>query len=198
MPFSPRSWRARQGRPVKVWFTREEESLDSHNRSALTHYVKVGAKKNGALTAFEVRTFLDNGFWIGLGENIAQHICTRPMDLYHGCPNVKWEVFVVRTNHPTTGPYRGRADAESHFAIESVLDELADAIQMDPIEFRLKNRLHEGDDLCSAPGKIMSTVWVEEAARSGAKAIGWERRSARPGVTPGRAEKGYWHGAGDP
>ena len=182
---------ARQtGRPVKVWFSREEESLDSHNRSALTHYVKVGAKKDGALTAFEVRTYLDNGFWIGLGENIAQHICTRPMDLYHGCPNVKWEVFVVRTNHPTTGPYRGRADAESHFAIESVLDELADAIQMDPIEFRLKNRLHEGDDLCSAPGKIMSTVWVEEAARSGAKAIGWERRSARPGATPGPRKKG--------
>jgi len=182
---------ARQtGRPVKIWFTREEESLDSHNRSALTHYVKAGAKKDGALTAFEVRTILDNGFWIGLGENIAQHICTRPMDLYHGCPNVKWEVFVVRTNHPTTGPYRGRADAESHFAIESVLDELAGAVQMDPIEFRLKNRIREGDDLCSAPGKIMSTVWVEQAARSGAKAIGWERRSAVPGVSPGPRKTG--------
>jgi CO/xanthine dehydrogenase Mo-binding subunit len=94
---------ARQtGRPVKIWFTREEESLDSHNRSALSHYVKVGATKDGSITAFEIRTFLDNGFWIGLGENIAQHICTRPMDLYHGCSNVKWEVFVVRTNHPTT------------------------------------------------------------------------------------------------
>lgn len=182
---------ARQtGRPVKVWFTREEESLDSHNRSALTHYVKAGAKKDGSLTAFEVRTFLDNGFWIGLGENIAQAICTRPMDLYHGCPNVKWQVFVVRTNHPTTGPYRGRADAESHFPVESVLDELAHAIQMDPMEFRLKNRLHEGDDLCSAPGKIVSTVWLEEAARSGAKAIGWERRSSIPAATPGPRKKG--------
>jgi xanthine dehydrogenase molybdenum-binding subunit len=182
---------ARQtGKPVKVWFSREEESLDSHNRSALTHYVKAGAKKDGSLTAFEVRTILDNGYWIGLGENIAQHICTRPMDLYHRCPNVKWEVFVVRTNHPTTGPYRGRADAESHFPIESVLDELADAIHMDPIEFRLKNRLHEGDDLCSAPGKVMSTVWVEETVRSGAKAIGWERRSLNPARTPGPRKNG--------
>jgi CO/xanthine dehydrogenase Mo-binding subunit len=112
------------------------------------------------------------------------------MDLYHRCPNVKWEVFVVRTNHPTTGPYRGRADAESHFPIESVLDELADAIHMDPIEFRLKNRLHEGDDLCSAPGKVMSTVWVEETVRSGAKAIGWERRSLNPARTPGPRKNG--------
>ncbi|MGB7946929.1 MAG: molybdopterin cofactor-binding domain-containing protein, partial [Candidatus Binatia bacterium] len=146
------------GQPVKIWFTREEESLDSHNRSALTHYVKAGAKKDGSLTAIEVRTFLDNGYWPygGLGQNIAFAICTRPMDLYHRCPNVKWDVFAVRTNHPSTGPYRGRADAESHFAIESVMDELAHGIRMDPIEFRLKNRLREGDDLCSAPNKIMS------------------------------------------
>ena len=182
---------ARQtGRPVKIWFTREEESLDSHNRSALTHYVKAGAKRDGSLTAFKVRTFLDNGYWIGLGENIAQAICTRPMDLYHRCPNVKWEVFVVRTNHPTTGPYRGRADAESHFPIESAMDELAHAIKMDPIEFRLKNRLHEGDDLCSAPGKVVSTVWVEEAARKGAEIIGWERRSSAPASSPGPRKKG--------
>jgi xanthine dehydrogenase molybdenum-binding subunit len=180
------------GRPVKIWFTREEESLDSHNRSALTHYVKAGANRDGSLTAIEVRTFLDNGYWPygGLGQNIAFAICTRPMDLYHRCPNVKWEVFVVRTNRPSTGPYRGRADAESHFPIESVMDELAYGIQMDPIEFRLKNRLREGDDLCSAPNKIMSTVWLEEAARAGADKIGWERRSRSAASTKGARKKG--------
>jgi xanthine dehydrogenase molybdenum-binding subunit len=180
------------GRPVKIWFTREEESLDSHNRSALTHYVKAGAKKDGLLTAIKVRTFLDNGYWPygGLGQNIAFAICTRPMDLYHHCPNVKWEVFAVRTNRPSTGPYRGRADAESHFPIESVLDELACTIQMDPIEFRLKNRLHEGDDLCSAPNKIMSTVWLEEAAHAGAEKIGWQRRSCLPAAIRGARKKG--------
>jgi xanthine dehydrogenase molybdenum-binding subunit len=179
-------------RPVKIWFTREEESLDSHNRSALTHYVKAGAKKDGSLTALEIRTYQDNGYWPfgGLGQNIAFAISTRPIDLYHRCPNVKWEVFAVRTNYPSTGPYRGRADAESHFPIESVMDELAHGIHMDPIEFRLKNRLHEGDDLCSAPGKVVSTVWVEEAARAGAKTIGWERRSPVPAANPGPRKKG--------
>jgi xanthine dehydrogenase molybdenum-binding subunit len=184
---------ARQtGRPVKIWFTREEESLDSHNRSALTHYVKAGAKKDGSLTALKIRTYQDNGYWPfgGLGQNIAFAISTRPVDLYHRCPNVKWEVFAVRTNFPSTGPYRGRADAESHFPIESVMDELAHAIEMDPIEFRLKNRLHEGDDLCSAPGKVVSTVWVEEAARAGAKTIGWERRSPVPAANPGPRKRG--------
>ena len=144
------------------------------------------------LRAIKVRTFLDNGYWPygGLGQNIAFAICTRPMDLYHRCPNVKWEVFAVRTNRPSTGPYRGRADAESHFPIESVMDELACTIQMDPIEFRLKNRLQEGDDLCSAPNKIMSTVWLEEAARAGAEKIGWERRSSLAAATKGARKRG--------
>jgi xanthine dehydrogenase molybdenum-binding subunit len=184
---------ARQtGRPVKIWFTREEESLDSHNRSALTHYVKAGAKKDGSLMAIQARTFLDNGYWPfgGLGQNIGFAICTRPIDLYHRCPNVKWEVFVVRTNRPSTGPYRGRADAESHFPIESVMDELAQKIEMDPIEFRLRNRLHEGDDLCSAPQKVVSTVWVEEAARAGAEAIDWKRRSSLSADNAGPRKKG--------
>jgi xanthine dehydrogenase molybdenum-binding subunit len=179
-------------RPVKIWFTREEESLDSHNRSALTHYVKAGVKKDGTLTAIKVRTYLDNGYWPygGLGQNIAFAICTRPIDLYHRCRNVKWEVFAVRTNRPSTGPYRGRADAESHFPIETVMDELAHAIEMDPMEFRLKNRLREGDDLCSAPGKVVSTVWLEEAARKGAEVIGWERRSSAPASSAGPRKKG--------
>jgi CO/xanthine dehydrogenase Mo-binding subunit len=178
------------GRPIKIWFTREEESLDSHNRSALKHYVKAGASQDGSLKAIKVRTFLDNGYWPfgGLGQNIAFAISTRPIDLYHACPHVKWEVFAVRTNRPSTGPYRGRADAESHFPIESVMDELAHAIRMDPIEFRLKNRLREGDDLCSAPGKIMSTVWLEQAARAGADKIGWPRRQPSP-ASNGSARK---------
>ena len=180
------------GRPVKIWFTREEESLDSHNRSALTHYVKAGASKDGSLTAFQVRSYLDNGYWPfgGLGQNIAFAICTRPMDLYHCCPNVTWEVFAVRTNHPSTGPYRGRADAESHFAIESVMDDLAHGIRMDPIEFRLKNRLRAGDDLCSAPKKVMSTVWLEEAARKGAETIGWTRRPSLSADANGTRKRG--------
>jgi CO/xanthine dehydrogenase Mo-binding subunit len=125
-----------------------------------------------------------------LGQNIAFAICTRPIDLYHRCPNVKWEVFAVRTNRPSTGPYRGRADAESHFPVESAMDELACGIQMDPIEFRLKNRLQEGDDLCSAPNKIMSTVWLEQAARAGAEKIGWERRSSLAASTKGPRKRG--------
>ena len=63
-------------------------------------------------------------------------------------------------------------------------------IAMDPIEFRLKNRLRQGDDLCSAPKKIVSTVWLEEAARSGAAAIDWQRRASLPASHSGARKRG--------
>lgn len=178
-------------RPVKIWFTREEESLDSHNRPALVHYVKAGAKRDGRITAFKVKTYFDCGYWLGksatrLAHGMVNHI----MDLYHACPNVLWEVFITRTNHPAAGPFRGRSDAESHFAIDTVVDELAHAIGMDPLEFRLKNRIHEGDDLCSSPGKAVSQVGLEEAVRRGAEVIGWSRRQAMPGSSPGARKTG--------
>jgi CO/xanthine dehydrogenase Mo-binding subunit len=183
---------ARQtGRPVKIWFTREEETVDSHNRPAMIQYVKAGAKKDGSIMAFKVRSYMDNGYWAaGIGANLAFAIITRIMDLYHACPNVLWEIYVSRTNHPAAGPYRGRSDSESHFPIDTVVDELAHAARMDPIEFRLKNRIHEGEDLCSAPGKVMSGVGVEEAVRKGAEAIGWNRRQKNPGAAPGPKKRG--------
>jgi CO/xanthine dehydrogenase Mo-binding subunit len=183
---------ARQtGRPVKIWFTREEETVDSHNRPGLIQYVKAGAKKDGSIMAFQVRSYMDNGYWVaGIGANLAFAIVTRIMDLYHACPNVFWEIYVTRTNHPAAGPYRGRSDSESHFPIDTVVDELAHAVNIDPIEFRLKNRIHEGEDLCSAPGKIMSGVGVEEAVRKGAETIGWHRRQKAPGSAPGPKKRG--------
>ena len=179
------------GRPVKIWLTREEESLDTHNRPALIHYVKAGAKKDGSIVAFQVRTYLNNGHWLGKSTSrLAHGMVNHIMDLYHTCPNVLWEAFVTRTNQPAAGPFRGRSDAESHFAIDSVVDELAHSLQIDPLEFRLKNRIREGDDLCSSPGRVVSAVGVEEAVRQGAEAVGWHRRQQVPGSEPGTKKHG--------
>ena len=122
---------------------------------------------------------MDNGFWMfgGLGENIAKSICTRPMDLYRKIPNVLWEVLTVRTNHPSTGPYRGRADAESHFAVETVMDELAHGIDMDPLEFRLKNRIHPGDPLCSVPAKSCPRSGSKKPRAKAPKLLAGHRRN---------------------
>ena len=132
-PYSARSWRARPAGPSRSG-SPAKESLDSHNRSALTHYVKEGPKRRLAYQRSNVPRQRLLALWrfgtkYRLCDLYTAHRSLSPL------PNVKWEVFAVRTNRPSTGPYRGRADAESHFPIESVMDELACTIQMDPSSF---------------------------------------------------------------
>src|SRR5437773_5253223 len=67
---------------------------------------------------------------------------------------------------------------------------MACSIVVDSTYVRSKNRTHEGDDLCSAPKKVVSTVWVEEAARKGAETIGWERRASLSTSSQGARKKG--------
>ncbi len=169
------------GRPVKIWFTREEETLDSHNRPGLAHTIKAGANKDGSLTALKLKTYFDSGYWLGKsGTRLTDGMVHGVTGLYNPCPNILWEVFIVRTNHPAGGPVRGRGSLESHFAVDCTIDELAYEIGMDPLEFRLKNRIREGDSIDKPPGKVVSAVGLEEAVRKGAEAIGWKRRQQIP------------------
>ncbi|MBI4528111.1 MAG: xanthine dehydrogenase family protein molybdopterin-binding subunit [Deltaproteobacteria bacterium] len=191
------------GRPVKIWYTREEETLQSYERPGMIHFAKIGAKRDGALTAIQVRSYFDNGYWDGAtkgaGMALAWGLCTRITELYNRCPNVDWEVYIVRTNHPKSGPFRGRSDTESHFPIESLLDELAEKLELDPIELRRKNLIRTGDMLrypaypeqrLSGWSKPVSQVGVEECIERGKALIGWERRNPAPASTPGTIKQG--------
>lgn len=190
------------GRPVKIWYTREEETLQSYERPGVIHFAKIGAKRDGSLTAIQVRTYFDNGYWEGMGGSgmgLAWALCTRITELYNRCPNVDWEVYIVRTNHPKSGPFRGRSDTESHFPIESLLDELAEQLELDPIELRRKNLIRTGDTLrypasleerSPSWSKPVSQVGIEECIERGKALIGWERRNRAPASTPGTIKQG--------
>lgn len=189
-------------KPVKLWYSREDESLDCYYRPGLTHRIKAGATKDGRLTAIQAKTYYDGGAWAGFGGaealNLAGAMCSRVMDLYHKCPDIHWEIYCVRTNHPKTGPVRGRSDVESHFPIECILDELAEEIGMDPIEFKLKHLLRAGDvleghltvDILQQRGKTISSLGTEECVDAGKKAIDWDRRNKAPDQGEGPKKRG--------
>ncbi len=191
------------GRPVKIWYTREEETLQSYERPGMVHFAKIGAKRDGSLTAIQVRSYFDNGYWDGAtkgaGMALGWALCTRVTELYNRCPNLDWEVYIVRTNHPKSGPFRGRSDTESHFPIESLLDELAEKLELDPIELRRKNLIRTGDmlrypaypeDRSSGWSKPVSQVGIEECIERGKALLGWERRNHAPASTPGTIKQG--------
>ena len=173
-------------RPVKLEFTREENYLGAHHRYPTTWYLKYGAKKDGILTAIDVKLYADSGAYYHLDGAIAS--LQVPKEVYR-CPNVKLEGYNVFTNKPEGGYMRCVGHPAAMFPEEVHMDRLAEKLGMDPVAFRLKNyaRKEDGDQDRSIP---FGSVGLEECVSLGAEKIGWETNWRKPGATPGHIKRG--------
>ena len=120
------------GRPVKWEFTREEQFIGATTRHQMTTRVKLGAKRDGTLTAIEVQVVSNTGAYGGhAGETLAASLGS-PMSAYR-CPNKKAVGYAVYTNMVPAGGFRGYGASQSTFAIECAIDELARLLGIDPV-----------------------------------------------------------------
>ena len=147
------------GRPVKIVLEREE-TFATVTRHAAIIRLKMGAKKDGTLTAIQAYTLTDEGAYMYHLSVLA--VLARGLIGFYRCPNVKFEGYAVYTNHSCAGPMRGYGHPQSGFALESMVDMMAEKLGIDPIEFRLKN--------FASPGGL------PECLARGAEQIGWARR----------------------
>ena len=137
------------GRPVKIVMTREEDFVATSPAPASIITLKMGVDKEGNITAAAVSVVCDIGaFNRQVGDSLGSTI--QELSLYR-IPNLSIKVFNVITNKAPTGPYRAPNAADAAFAVESQMDLLARALQMDPIDFRLKNAVAEGDRVITNP-----------------------------------------------
>jgi xanthine dehydrogenase YagR molybdenum-binding subunit len=150
----------RAGAPVKLMLDRRQEHLCTGNAPSALMEVKVGAKKDGTLTAVHYKSYGSAGVAPGAGTAGPAN------SLYANNPNYKAEEFDVFTNAGPAAPLRAPGHSQGAFGIESAVDELADKLGIDPLEFRKKNE--------SSPVR-------REQYDPGAKAIGWERRNKKAG-----------------
>lgn len=133
------------GRPVKHVYTREEMFYRAGNRIPFTVYIKDGIKKDGTLVARELKIILGGGgigeFTVGL---VAKNCAFAAVGTYR-ITNFKLDSYGVYTNNPVAAGFRGFGSGEVTFAIESQMDIVAEKLGMDPVEFRRKNILREGE-----------------------------------------------------
>ena len=128
-------------RPVKIVLTRSEDFLTTTPAPACKLTVKIGAKKDGTMTALQVTDFNDSGvFTSHWGRNISLLIGG-----YYKIDNVKIDCYEVCTHKAQTGAYRAPGAPQATFALESTIDELSEGLCIDPIELRMKNAVEEGD-----------------------------------------------------
>jgi xanthine dehydrogenase molybdenum-binding subunit len=131
------------GRPVKLLFDRHESLLVHPKRHATRIRVKLGARRDGHLTAVETELYGDTGAYASLGEKVMTRATTHSAGPYEA-PNVWADCYAMYTNNPPAGAFRGFGVLQSAFAVESVMDMLAETLKMDPVELRRLNALQVG------------------------------------------------------
>ncbi len=139
------------GRPVQLEFTREEQFVATSTRHPMRITVRLGATRDGRLTAMQLRSLSDAGAYGNHSVGVLFHSCGEAVELYR-CPNKQIDGRVVYTNTVPAGAFRGYGLSQSAFAVESAMDELARRLAMDPTELRRRNVVHPGDELRPVSG----------------------------------------------
>ncbi|MFE5966628.1 molybdopterin-dependent oxidoreductase [Streptomyces sp. NPDC056463] len=133
------------GRPVSFEYTREEEFTTASPRHPMKLTVRLGAKADGTLTAFQVRNVSNTGAYGNHGGETL-HAGGAAVMIYR-CPHKKYDAYSVYTNTVPSGALRGYGMTQPAFAVESAMDELARALHMDPLALRRRNIVRPGDPL---------------------------------------------------
>jgi CO/xanthine dehydrogenase Mo-binding subunit/aerobic-type carbon monoxide dehydrogenase small subunit (CoxS/CutS family) len=145
------------GRPVKWEWTREDEFIGASTRHQMTTKIKLGAKRDGTLTALDVQVVSNTGAYGNHASETLAAAMASPFAAYR-CPNKKGIGRVVYTNMIPGGGFRGYGASQTTFAMECAMNELAKVLDMDPFEIRRKNVVRPGDNV--------ESIWMEPSDAS--------------------------------
>ncbi|MFX0113683.1 MAG: xanthine dehydrogenase family protein molybdopterin-binding subunit [Candidatus Hodarchaeota archaeon] len=179
----------RTRKPCLIEYTRKEEFISSRTRHPSVTWLRGGVKKDGTITAIELRVLLNTGAYGTHGLTVMSNTGSKTLPLYH----MNAVAFIgdsVYTNLPVAGAYRGYGATQAAFGLEVLIDEMAEAIGMDPAEFRLKNHIRAGETSPVFKALGEGTEGVEQTIKScglrecilqGMEAIEWKEKKGRPG-----------------
>ncbi|WP_306310865.1 molybdopterin-dependent oxidoreductase [Streptomyces hydrogenans] len=139
-------------RPVKLEYTRAEQFYGATTRHPFTIGIKVGARADGTLTAVQMRVVANTGAYGNHGPAVMFHSVGESFAVYRA-PHKKVDAYSVYTNVVPAGAFRGYGLGQVTFAVESVMDELARRLGMDPLVFRERNVIGPGDAMHSPIGE---------------------------------------------
>ncbi len=177
------------GRPVRLELTRPEEFLSHPRRYAGEVTMRLGARRDGTLTAIDAEIVLD----IGSGSLYAGRYAMtlhQISELYR-CPSVRVRIVAVYTNTTPTGPQRGVLDPIATFSTEAAIDDLAARLGMDPLALRMKNYAEDFQGLDdTTPALPYTSKHLDACLAAVADAIGWSERDRMRAAARGPVRRG--------
>ncbi|NLB35169.1 MAG: molybdopterin-dependent oxidoreductase, partial [Elusimicrobia bacterium] len=174
------------GRAAYFRYTREEEFI-TRPRYVMNIKVKVGAKKDGKLTALEMNSKAAGGAYGPHCLTVPMNACSKSLPIFK-CDNMNYSVTVFYTNNPISGAYQGYGAPQGSYAVQTAMAELADELGMDLLEFLKINAVRKGDMLeilkCLGEGQEgivqpVSSAGIHEAIEKGASMMDWENPPAK-------------------
>lgn len=176
-------------RPVRLEFSRMEDFIGTEARHPKIVDIRIGAKADGTLTAIHVTSHANAGAYVSQSPDVTAVgglFALRP----YRCANRAFDGYVIYTNCPVAGAYRGFGSPQTYFALEQAIDEVAERAGIDPLEYRLRHTVQAGET-DQWTGLEIKSSGFDECVRQGAAAIGWAEKRGR------KRRNGPWqHGVG--
>lgn len=172
------------GSPVKIEFTREETFISSRTRHPSYVRLKTGVKKDGTITDVDMVVVMNTGAYGSHALTVMMCSGSHTLPMYKA-KNARFVGRSAYTNMPVCGAYRGYGATQGFFAFEQQMDLMAEAIGMDPIDFRKKNYIKEGETspVFKAMGEgregveqYITSCGLSEAIEKAKKEIDWDRK----------------------
>ncbi len=171
------------GAPVKLELSRKEDFIGVHGRWPTTQYYKVGVKQDGTLHALQLRGYS------GMGPYRKNSGAIGGIEIY-SVPHLDSTVYPVYTNKTTSANFRGPEFPQGHFGIQSMMDDIAYKVGLDPVEFAVRNMSRKANDSAA-----YTNYSIEECIRRGAEAFDWKKRwRPKPGSDTGPVKRGAGFG----
>jgi len=162
------------GRPVRYALTREECFIDTRVRHAMRFTFKTGVTKEGKLLAIDIKNLVNNGAYASHGHSVTMSCGSKFRPLYD-FNAIKYEPKTVYTNMPVAGAMRGYGVPQISFALESHLDDIARELNIDPVEFRLKNLVKQ-NHVDPSSKNVVRSMGLSQCLEKGMELINWNEK----------------------
>lgn len=161
------------GRPVKIVYARDEEFVGTRFRHPMRFGVKLGVKRDGRMTALDMRAVTDSGAYASMAPGVTRVAGGNAITLYR-IPHVRFTADVVYTNNPPAGAFRGYGTPQGIFALEQLVDDAARRMNIDPVDLRLKNANRPNSR--TVLGQRITSCGQMECIRRAAEVIGLPKK----------------------
>lgn len=167
------------GKPALLVYDRKETFCSTTSRHAMRLTVKLGADKDGFIRVVDIQGLSDTGAYGEHASTVFSVVGDKTLPLYNKTKAVRFMGDVVYTNKLPAGAFRGYGATQGTFALESTVNRLADKLNMDPTEIRLKNLIQQGESCLTYKDKVLGSSTLDRCIAKGKELIGWSDKYPR-------------------